>query len=91
MYNIIPICEAHELGFKNGVINIMDIDKKIVITGYGIVSSLGKNKLENAEKLFPGKSGLTKHQFAYLDGNVKAMSGVLKENIGVHTFLISIK
>lgn len=86
MYNIIPICEAHELGFKNGVINIMDIDKKIVITGYGIVSSLGKNKLENAEKLFPGKSGLTKHQFAYLDGNVKAMSGVLKENIGVHTF-----
>lgn len=64
----------------------MDIDKKVVITGYGIVSSLGKNKLENAEKLFPGKSGIVEHQFEYLDGKVKTMSGVMKEDLGTHTF-----
>lgn len=84
MYNIFSICKAFELGFENGV--IMDMDKKVVITGYGIVSPLGKNKLENAENLFPGKSGIVEHQFEYLDGKVKAMSGVLKKDIGIHTF-----
>lgn len=59
--------------------------QRIVITGYGVISSLGKNKIENERKIFDGQSGIKEHSFDYVDGKKDSMSGVI-ENLEVHSF-----
>jgi 3-oxoacyl-[acyl-carrier-protein] synthase I len=52
--------------------------RRVVITGLGIVSSLGNNKAEVKESLYAGKSGITFQQEyadrgfrSHVAGNVK--------------------
>ncbi|MDR1066766.1 MAG: beta-ketoacyl-[acyl-carrier-protein] synthase family protein [Clostridiales bacterium] len=51
--------------------------KQIVITGYGVLSSLGKNKEENKARLFAGKGGISDVTMDYKDGSATAPFGAI--------------
>ncbi|MDQ2085436.1 beta-ketoacyl-[acyl-carrier-protein] synthase family protein [Herbivorax sp. ANBcel31] len=54
--------------------------KRVVITGIGVVSSIGKNKREFCENLFKGNSGIVKQKFQYINGDACGSAGVVSLN-----------
>lgn len=61
-------------------------EPQIVITGYGIISSIGRNKSENIKALFSGESGIKDFLFNYEDGTEVSKSGVIDKDIPPHPF-----
>lgn len=59
---------------------------QIVITGYGIISSLGIDKSENRLNVFAGKQGISNYKFSYKDGVVTSPSGVITGELKEHSF-----
>ena len=57
-----------------------------MITGYGIITSLGKNKEENAKALFGGSTGIQKFTFRYKDGDVESATGACIQEMKTHPF-----
>lgn len=53
--------------------------KRVVVTGYGIVNALGKNKQEVEENIFGGKSGLSKKTFSSVDRGYDGTVGEIKD------------
>ncbi len=55
------------------------MDNRVVVTGYGIVSSLGIGKEKNKKELFSNKCGIKQTVFNYKDKSVKSASGVIDD------------
>ena len=60
--------------------------KQIVITGYGVITALGKSKEENEKLLFEGKTGIQPYCFEYKDGNATSAAGVYTEKMETSPF-----
>ncbi len=60
--------------------------KRIVVTGYGIVNAMGKNKQEVEENIFGGKSGVGKKVFPSVDRDYEGAVGEIKELNEVDSF-----
>lgn len=53
--------------------------KRVVVTGYGIVNALGKNKEEVERNVFGGKSGVGKKTFESVDRDYEGTVGEVKD------------
>lgn len=51
--------------------------RRVVITGYGVVNDLGKNKHEISKRLFDGECGLSKAAFKARDGVTESTFGIV--------------
>lgn len=56
-------------------------ERQIVITGYGVITALGRNKEENAKLLFEGRTGIRPYVFKYKDGDVISATGVHEKEL----------
>ncbi|MDR1550079.1 MAG: beta-ketoacyl-[acyl-carrier-protein] synthase family protein [Hungatella sp.] len=61
------------------------MNRRVVISGYGVVNALGKNKKEVEESLFNGKCGLSKKSFQFNEEQVTGSVGAVKFE-SIHTF-----
>ena len=55
------------------------MNRRVVITGYGIVNALGKNKESVKERLFKGESGLSVVEMSAADGITRSVFGAVKD------------
>ena len=53
--------------------------RRVVITGYGVINDLGKNKEEIRRKLFDGESGLSKIGMSAADGITESTFGAVRD------------
>lgn len=60
--------------------------KRVVVTGYGIVNALGKNKEEVEENIFGGKSGVGGKTFSSIDRDYDGTVGEIKNLTEVDSF-----
>lgn len=60
--------------------------KRVVVTGYGIVNALGKNKEEVEKNIFSGKSGVGRKTFSSVDGDYGGTVGEIKNLTEVDSF-----
>lgn len=60
--------------------------KRVVVTGYGIINALGKNKEEVEKNIFEGKSGVGKKVFPSVDGDYTGTVGEIKNLTEVDSF-----
>lgn len=60
--------------------------KRIVVTGYGIVNALGKNKEEVEKNIFDGKSGVGTKIFPSVDGDYRGTVGEIKDLTEIDPF-----
>ncbi len=60
--------------------------KRVVVTGYGIVNALGKNKDEVERNIFGGKSGVGKKTFESVDRDYEGTVGEVKNLTEVDPF-----
>ncbi len=60
--------------------------KKVVVTGYGIVNALGKNKEEVEENIIGGKSGVGGKTFSSIDRDYDGIVGEIKNLTEVDPF-----
>lgn len=60
--------------------------KRVVVTGYGIINALGKNKEEVEQRLFHGDSGITAKVFSSVDGDYKGSVGEIQNLTEVDPF-----
>lgn len=60
--------------------------KRVVVTGYGIVNALGKNKEEVEENIFGGKIGVSKKTFSSVDRDYDGTVGEIKNLTEVDSF-----
>ena len=55
------------------------MSRRVVITGYGVINDLGKNKEEIRRKLFDGESGLSKIGLSAADGITESTFGAVRD------------
>ena len=60
--------------------------KRVVVTGYGIVNALGKNKEEVEKNIFNGVSGVSKKSFSSIDHDYEGTTGEVKNLDEVDSF-----
>ena len=60
--------------------------KRVVVTGYGIVNALGKNKEEVEKNIFSGQSGVSKKSFSSIDHDYQGTVGEVKDLDEVDSF-----
>lgn len=60
--------------------------KRVVVTGYGILNALGKNKEEVEENIFGGKSGVGRKIFSSIDRDYDGTVGEIKNLTEVDSF-----
>lgn len=53
--------------------------KRIVVTGFGVMNALGKEKKEVEDGLFQGKSGLVPKPFLSKNGEILGTIGEVKD------------
>lgn len=60
--------------------------KRVVVTGYGIINALGKNKEEVEKNIFSGQTGVGGKTFASVDGDYSGTVGEIKDLNEVDSF-----
>lgn len=60
--------------------------KRVVVTGYGIVNAMGKNKVEVEQNIFGGQSGVGKKVFPSVDRDYEGSVGEIKDLTEVDSF-----
>lgn len=62
------------------------MQRRVVITGYGVINALGKNKTEVEERLFAGEIGLSDKTFSSKSGDISGTVGAVRELSEVDEF-----
>lgn len=55
------------------------MERRVVITGYGVINDLGKSKEEIRKNLFDGVSGLSSVNMESVDGITEGKFGAIKD------------
>lgn len=55
------------------------MNRRVVITGYGVINDLGKNKDEIRKRVFDGECGLSKVGISAVDGVTESTFGAIKD------------